>query len=216
MQLAIYWNPFNANARLSELGLDEGTLRAAVGRGFLARNECTENHPRMFPGVVTWAETVAALREQLLPRGWGRSDDNNFSRVVRGDGAVCIIVATGNEATGLLNESPSTKAAKGRNTVEAIAINNAQFELFEDSAVLQRSLDTDGDADGMVTWVLLIHRDVAEMRYELALPSKIDPDGRINQWKERIILRPIPFGEASGSQGDDDALDVDVPIRRRQ
>lgn len=64
--------------RLSQLGLQEALLIRAVSRGQLARSECTPNHPGMFPGLVAWGWTVAALREALVPSGWTRSEEGNW------------------------------------------------------------------------------------------------------------------------------------------
>src|SRR5882724_11620415 len=58
-----------------------------------------------------------------------------------------------------------------------------------------------------LTWILLFHRDQAsnEVRCELSCPVKINDDGQIDAWAERIILAPIPFG------GDNVEVRSDVP-----
>lgn len=43
-----------------------------------------------------------------------------------------------------------------------------------------------------MTWILLVHRAMNEVRYELSLPRSMGNDGRIDTWQERIILGSIP------------------------
>lgn len=78
-------------------------MLAAVMQGYLARNDCTANHPPLYPSFVAWGETVRALREHLAPTGWERNDAKNYSRTVHPNGRIAIAVATGDEATGAAN-----------------------------------------------------------------------------------------------------------------
>jgi hypothetical protein len=43
-----------------------------------------------------------------------------------------------------------------------------------------------------MTWILLVHRAMNEVRCELSLPRSMGGDGRIDSWQERIILGSIP------------------------
>ena len=176
---------------LSRLGLSEEPLLIAAKHGYLARTNCTANHPPLFPSFVAWGETVRALREALAPTGWFRDDAKNYSRVVHPDRRIAIAVATGNEATGLANGAPCTKSAKGPSTVEALEINRLQAWLpgLEPS---EENLD-DKEKPQQTTWILLVHHADNEIRSELSLPLDIGIDGRISIWRERILLRATCF-----------------------
>ena len=67
---------------------------------------------------------------------------------------------------------------------------------------------------------LLFHRDKAsnEVRCELSCPAKMDEDGQINAWAERIILPSIPFGGDSVEVRSDVSKtpQIDVKIRRKK
>lgn len=220
MQILRYVDPFDVGRRLHELGLDESMLRMAIGRGHLARLDCTDNHPRIYPAIAAWAETVCALRENLSGRGWERRDDNNFPRVINASGDLAIIVATGNELTGLTHALPSTRASKGRHTVEAVVVNEAQLNLFAELDDSDHAANHEIERDDLITYVLLFYRDVTETRCELSLPSEMGADGRITNWRERIILRPIPNDDIEYLIGNDDGSPkgppVEVPVRRKQ
>ena len=198
--------------RLAALGVSQEALCGAVSRGYLAFANCTENHPRMFPAIAAWAETVAAVRENLAPLGWTRSELKNYSRAIDAAGRVAIAVAAGNEETGHAEGSPSTKTAKGARTVEAVVINQAQLLLFEDPAPAAEAAE---GLDERVTWLLLMHRARNEVRCELSLPVAIGPDMRVSQWRERIILGSVSLDGEPEEIRLPELSDIDVEVRRR-
>src|SRR4051812_37481362 len=101
MEILLHAEPAAVADALARLQLREQPLLTAAMQGYLARTNCTANHPPLFPSFVAWGETVRALREQLAPAGWVRNDEKNYSRAVHPDGHIAIAVATGNEATGI-------------------------------------------------------------------------------------------------------------------
>lgn len=169
--------PDDVSARLAELGVNEEALRSAVMRGQLEFASCTDNHPRMFPAIAAWAETIAGVRDNLAPLGWTRSELKNYSRAADAAGRVAIAVAAGNEETGRAEGNPSTKTAKGARTVEAVVVNQVQLQLFENPAPAEPG---EGE-DERVTWLLLMYRTESEIRCELSLPVAIGTDMRVSQ-----------------------------------
>ena len=201
--LKVYSAPGDVNSRLATLGLRVAILREALQRGKAAWASCTPNHPANFPGISAWAETVNGLRELLYPDGWTRSDVGNLPLTVDQGGRVSIVVATGDEYTGLVDLIPSTGSSKGPRTVNVVE-NNAQqmtlFDLRSRPEILKQSAER-------LTWILLFYRDRAsnEVRCELSCPINMGEDGQIDAWAERIILPAIPFG------GDNVEVPTDVP-----
>src|ERR1700756_5243331 len=106
-------DPDQVRVRLAALGLNEGALSHAAQRWHLSWSSFTPNHPPIGVGISAWTEAVAALREQLLPMGWTRSDEKNYALVIHRDGSMAINVATGDLGTGQVDATPSNKAAKG-------------------------------------------------------------------------------------------------------
>lgn len=210
----IYVEASDVEGRLAQLGLKEDRLAEIVLRGFVAFASCTPNDPPLCPGFSAWAAMVRGLREYLLPE-WERSDENNYSLVINPAGTVAIAVATGDDATGLPDADPTTKASKGPSTVEAVASNQAQL-AFEFPPVLSATRPTHSD-DQRMTWILLVHRAQGEVRCELSLPTSMGTDGRVGGWRERIIMNAIP--------NDPDLIeitppqtqlpDIEVDIKRR-
>lgn len=195
---------WDVQSRLAELGLEERPLQDCVRRGYLAFITCTPNHPPLIPGIWAWGETVRALREYVIPIGWGRSDENNYSVVLSPSRRVAIAVATGDDATGQAAANPSTKAPKGPNTLYAVVANQGQLDLFASPDPALESTPPAEQTEERMTWILLIHRTTAEVRCELSLPLAMGADHRVDQWQERILLGAVPL--------DGDLLDITPPI----
>lgn len=212
MQTVLYVDPVSAAEALARMGLSDSPLLTAAMQGYLARANCTANHPPLFPSFVAWGETVRTLREQLVPLGWLRSDERNYSRTVHPDGDIAIAVATGNEATGSAHETPVTKSVKGPSTIDAVEINRQQAWL---PGMEPEFASGDDDEIKTTTWLLLIHHASNEIRCELSLPFEIGSDGRINGWRERIILGAIPLDPQLLAITPPTQPDLDVEIRRK-
>lgn len=213
MQTLLHAEPLAVAEALARLDLAEEMLLTAAKQGYLARTNCTANHPPLFPSFVAWGETVCALREQLAPAGWVRNDEKNYSRAMHPDGHVAIAVATGNEATGMSEGLPSTKSAKGPSTVEALEANRLQawlpgMEPLEENA-------GDEEKQPVTTWMLLVHHAENEIRAELSLPYDVGIDGRISVWQERILLRSLPLDPEPVAVVPPTQPDIDVVVRRK-
>jgi hypothetical protein len=197
---SIHFSLADVKTRLAKLGLSVEALRESVQRGFAAFASCTPNHPSNYPGFTAWANTVNALRELLYPDGWTRSENGNLPVTMDSAKRVSIIVATGDEYTGLPDLTPSTRSSKGPRTVNVVEGNSNQIPLF-DFKSRPEVIDQSGEK---LTWILLFHRDKTsnEVRCELSCPVNINDEGQIDAWAERIILPSIPFGVDS----------IEVPI----
>jgi hypothetical protein len=205
-----------AAGRLADLGLESEALREVVRRSFHSYISCSPNHPPLVRGIWAWGEAVRALREYALPRGWRRSDHRNYSVVIDDDRRLAIAVATGDDATGIIELSPTTRAVKGISTLLAVVANQAQLSLFSDNELAAVTSDgTEEDREDLVTWVLLIHRSKREVRCELSLPSSMGSDGRINAWHERIILGAVPVDSDQVDIDAPEAPDIDVDVKRK-
>ena len=199
--------------RLEELGLDQKELREAVRQGQFAFSNCTENHPPIVRGLYAWGETVRALREYLRPKGWMLSDEKNYSRVIRPDNRIAIAVCTGDENTGVPNARPSNKAHKGPSTEDAIIYNQLKLGLPPETSPPAKM---NCYQNQQVTWILLVHRAANEVRCELSLPLSFGI-GQIDDWKERILLEPIPLNDAHQIQiTQPEAQDISVTVKRKK
>lgn len=200
--------------RLNELGLKMGPLCDAVRRGYIASADCTDNHPPLVRGILGWGEIVVALRESLLAEGWTRSDENNYSIVISPDRRVAIAVATGDEATGNPKLFATTRSLKGPHTIAAVVYNQLQqsLDLFPAPRIQER---VEAVQESRSTYLLLVYRAENELRCELSLPDQISDEGRINGWRERIILNPIPLDGEPMEVTPPSQPDLDIQIKRR-
>lgn len=210
--------PLDIRNRLDELGLEQEALANVVRQGYYAFISCTENDAPLYPGLAAWNQMVRALREYLLPKGWIRSNDNSFPLVINPSGTLAIAVSSGDEQTGMGELSPSTKSSKGPRTIEVVAANQEQLNLFghEPSPVHTETHVANSDGNRM-TWYLLFHRAINEVRCELSLPLSMGDDARIVDWQERIILGTIPTDPESLELTSPAPTqpDIDVAIKRR-
>ena len=214
MLTALHSDPYSVARALSRLGLFENVLLDAARAGYLARSNCTENHPPLYPSFVAWGEAVRALRDGLAPYGWKRNNANHWPRTIHPDGDIAITVATGNEATGKADDSPITTSSKGPSTVEALEVNRLQLwlpglEPFDFKA-------DENDETKPTTWLLLVHYAKDEIRAELSLPLDLNREGRVSVWRERILLRPIPLDLVSEEVPPLILPDIDVSVRRKK
>ena len=58
MNAILHAEPASTAFRLRQLGLGETTLLRAVMAGYIAKSNCTENHPPLFPPIAAWSEAV--------------------------------------------------------------------------------------------------------------------------------------------------------------
>ncbi len=209
MTAQVYQHSMDARRRLAELGIGLEAIQSAVKAGRAARLACTPNDPPFIPGTEAWRFVVRTLREELLPKGWLKSDPGNYSLVTNEARKLNVVVASGDNLTSIYPGTPKTKSLKGLYTEAAVALNNRQDDLFPDT-VAQELRDVAAILNHPV-WVLLIYITDDEWRAELSLPS--DVDGQIYDWKERIFIPDDEFSEAGSDH--EFGPDIDVPVVRK-
>jgi hypothetical protein len=193
MKTNLLSQPQETSDRLAKLGLDALVFIQAIQRSQVVADGYTQNHPPISRGIGQWSEVVAALRDQLIPRGWTRDDRENRALTVNPTKTIAISAATGDENTGIADLTPCTSSSKGPKTQDAVIINALQLELFGNVPLTPQELKK---SPGVMTFMLLFHRDLKakETRVELSRPVVMDSDGNVIVWAERIVLPPVPFG----------------------
>lgn len=212
MNTILHVEPSSVRSRLAQLGLTEAPLLQSVIASYIAKANCTENHPPLYPPIAAWSEAVRKLRDALKPDGWTRFNDQNSPKTVSPDGTVSIIVSTGNDATGNDKVSPATTSSKGPITADAIEVNKS-LQLFLPGMELPvELLDED---EQISTWILLVHHAKNELRAELSLPLDVGTDGRVSVWQERIILSAQPLDAEPVVITPPVQPDIDIAVRRK-
>jgi hypothetical protein len=217
MKTNVLSKPEESRDRLAQLGLDALIFTQAIQRGQAIAAGYTPNHPAICRGISQWGEIVAAMREQLLPRGWTRMDQDNLPLTVNPTRTIAISVSTGDANTGIADGTPSTRSTKGPRTADAVIINALQLNLFGNVPLKPEELK---GSNGVMTWILLFHRDVLaqETRFEFSRPVKMDSDGHVDVWAERIIFPAVPFG-TSGALAPEElpqAVDIVPEVKRKR
>jgi hypothetical protein len=142
----------------------------------------------------------------------------NYPLTVHPAGSICIAVTTGDDGTGLADRTPTNKVRKGTQTAGAVAGNTGQMRLFsdEDLTSLPEAVFNQ-ERKERTTYILLLYRDSRQqvVRSELSIPTSMNSDGRINSWKERILLPAVPFDGTPIDFVEPNEPDLDIEIKRR-
>jgi hypothetical protein len=200
----------DAASRLSRFGLKFEHFTAAQTRGHEQRERCLPVHPRVYPGVIMWAETTAELRTQLLEldKGWKIGSTDNYETVFHAEQRTAIAVLGGDVNTGVKGFKPP-KAARGRGPVTSkrIGVNVRGQYALPLEGVADPAEATDEDC---TTWFFLINARMDVLYSELSLAVTMGEDSRIGWWAERILLPAVPMVGAVTPIGPDD--DDEPPV----
>jgi hypothetical protein len=197
------------------MSLSGDALAAAVRMGQDARSSCTLNDPPMETGIHGWGRTVRGLRENTLPLGWTRFDDDYIHGVISADETVVIAVATGDAATGRVGPNPKTAWPKGVKVRAAVKRNAAQLSLFKDLDIVPIRQDVAPNPKCLL-WLLVVHEGDDEVRFELSLPDSVGEDERVDEWVERIVLPSIPIDSTPNELAPEMEPDIDIPLTRKR
>lgn len=203
-------------------GLTRSVLLNAVEEGERGRQNCTEHHPVTAGGTMFYFDTVRALRDFLAPE-WTSKCDGGSELTISPTGRHAIMVASGDANVGSLTENPRTKRKKGRLTRKAARANSLalhQVDLFAeitraDYEALVREKQRN---PGMLTHVLLAHRDGDRLTVELSLVSGFDEEGHAAEWAQRILVGTLPLDGSSRREVatvDGPTPEIEVVVSRR-
>jgi hypothetical protein len=214
MATVLFDTPAAAYSRVQEIGVSMEALQRAIASGHAGRIGSTDNDPPFIPGTMAWSFTVRALRDELVPHGWRKSDPGNYSLVINDKRKINIVVASG-DAMVRTRSTPRTKSIKGLYTEAATVRNRIESDLFPDT--LSDELRRVASILEYPTYILLIFITDEEYRAELSLPDEME-DGQVVSWKERIFI-PDSDSDFSGKTIEllpaDFGETVDVPVRRK-
>lgn len=172
-----------ALARVRELDVHEEDLVMAVRASEIERRSCSPLEPSVAPGFKGWAAAFRTLAEQMVPRGFVKTETKGLPRILNPDTRVALAVVTGDEGTGLLAGEPKSKSPRGTQSIFLVRSNEVQLQLFD--ARRFRPLPAEQE---QITWWLLIYSSGDIVRAELSLPVGIGEDNRLAVWQERIIV----------------------------
>ena len=202
------------SARLALLGLNVELLHSVLRRAEFAAANCTRHHPVTAPSLYRWCEATKEFRDLLVLEGWEARDHDGIARTMSPDGTFGVVIISGNEYTGDKYNTPSPKHARGSAGVRDVH-DNHQLYLFQAPDVGAYQV---GTAERPLTWYLLHRVTPTHIFAELSLPTEATDGGKIEGWRERIILPPIDLNEGESlrmGDSDDGEEDLDVPVVRK-
>lgn len=199
-----------ADARVAELGFPMSVLRPTIETWIAGRNSGTPFHAANYPGTEAYHQSLAELRIQGQPIGLEPRTRDGVELCVCNETRVGVVVSLGNARTGDIENlqlKPSTKYPRGPRSREVLTVQTSLFPV-----------DAQATCEEEVWILLFLMTDEGETRVELSLPSVIDDEGTIVNWRERILLGCYPSG--SGSRRPlvrdlEPTADVVVPMKKR-
>lgn len=206
----IFHEPADVDGRLDSLQLDRQVLIDSLIQANMYRVRLTPHHPNLYRHAALTCETVAALRDFLVPRGWVKQDEGNYELVVNPGLSLAIAVASGDAGTGNKDRAPSNKSEKGPRTVKAVD-DNRTADLFPETLP-----PVEDEGRSLDTWILLHRLEGEEIRLELSRPNGYDSTERfVTSWSERIVLGPIELDGDSTQLPIQQLPDVDFVVSRK-
>ena len=174
--------------RLTALDLSVEVIANVLRRADAEADTCSELDPPIMQGLLRWGRANRYLREELIPLGWSHDNPRNLARTIHPSGDLAIVIATGDDGTGVADYDAGPRHSKGYATEQAIHANGQL--AFEFGALVHASQQGVTAGVALRTWLLLFHAEREVFRVELSLPEAFDA-GRITRWTERILLPPI-------------------------
>jgi hypothetical protein len=183
--------------------------------------------PKGAPGRHAHDYCVAALRSVLLSkRGWEIEEDDFVARTVNRQKRIAIVVAGGNEFTGMRGTDTdfTTKWHKGSRAFAGAPTNQQMGFDDVDGGGFDWGLRENDPSMEWRLWYLLHYRTKDSVQLELSAPGHLDDAEFPRSWVERIFLPPYILGRSDAgrlppSRDDDDRNDgaapVDVPVQKR-
>ncbi|OBK59447.1 hypothetical protein A5656_14570 [Mycobacterium gordonae] len=183
--------------------------------------------PKGAPGRHAHDYCVAALRSVLLAKsGWEIVEDDFVARTVHRKKRIAIVVASGNELTGIpgTDSDFTTKWHKGSRAFAGAPTNQQMGFDDVDGSGFDWGLRENDPSMEWRLWYLLHYRTKDSVRLELSAPGHLDDAEFPRSWIERILLPPYIVSQSDGGSGsasrDDDDRDdgsarVEVPVQKR-
>ncbi len=199
----IYSGP-SAEQKLKQLGLDVQDIHEVLLYGAAEANTYTENDAKGAGEHARWSRHVRRASELYVPRGWQRIDPDSQPTLVHPSHKWCLVISSGNSATGMAYAKPTTKNPKGRSIRRAVE-GNAELALY-------RPEDIEPALAGLrETWMLMTHVNIEdEIQSEVSLPKEMEGE-YISDWTDRILLPAIdPAGVFGGGEEEPPSYDFSI------
>jgi len=197
-----------AELRLRELGLEVSWLVDAVRASEIERRSCSPLEPSIAPGFKAWSAAFRRLAEELVPRGWAKTETLNLPRLVNKSTAVAVAVSSGNEATGTSNE-PDFKNTRGEVSKLLIRTNQRQLVLFAE----MQYVPIPAEEEQKTWWLLIYSDDSGVLRAELGLPIRLGGDAELSMWEQRIVIDIPNLDQPSIPESDEEPPEILVNVR---
>lgn len=165
--------------------ITKADVENAIRTGLTHKQERGPLHPRASSGIAMFDGVVFGLRSALIPKEWRKSDICGQSGIQSPNGEIRIVVAQGNEHTGLEGPGLNRKYPLGRVASRQVECNG---QLLLDFGESYSTITTKQE-----TWFLLHNTREGKVHFELSFAVPRDRAGSCD-WAKRIFFPPIEVG----------------------
>ncbi len=169
---------------------DRGRRRGGAHRGGSRIGRLHGPRPADPRGSAALGPRDESLSRATDPAGWTFDNPSNLARTIHPSGDFAVVLATGDEGTGLPGSGAGPRHSRGYATEQAIHA-NGQLAFEFDALVRLTAAGRAAGVGHLQTWFLLYHPTPECFRAEVSLPRDFER-GRITRWAERILLPPLP------------------------
>jgi hypothetical protein len=203
----VIYSGASAVRKLNQLGLDVPVIHEIMLYGDAEQATYTEYDAPGAGEYARWSRHARRASELLVPEGWYRFNPECQPTLVHPGNKWCLVVTSGNNATGVAHAKPTTKNPKGRSIRRAVE-GNAELALFQPQ-------DIEPALEGLrQTWMLMTHINIeGEIQSEVSCPTKMEGE-YISEWQDRILLPNIDPAAGPG-RDEDEPPSYDFTIVRK-
>lgn len=196
-----------AERKLRQLGLDVQGIHETLLYAAAEANTYTRYDAKGAGEHARWSRHVRRASEIYVPQGWQRIDPDCQPTLVHPGNKWCLVVSSGNNATGVAYARPSTKNPKGRSIRRAVE-DNAELALYKPQEI-EPAL-----AGLRQTWMLMTYVNVEdEIQSEVSLPKEMEGE-YISDWTDRILL-PVVDPSGAPAAREEEPPSYDFTIARK-
>ncbi len=188
-------------------------LRRSAASGVAERQNQPHGLPPISYGMIQWAFTNKAIRDELEPLGWEVEYPDNQPRIYSPDRTLAIVTSSGDSYVGDV-----TRKASKRNLGPASLRSERQNQLMQ---TVLHGYGTYFDESSQplaltATLLYLNHEQSGELRMELTFLGSEFCDSQ-GIWHNRTVLEPITLNpDFEFMNGVDNEPDVDFDVSARQ
>lgn len=210
-------NAPSSEDRLVTFSLSSDLIHDCLDPGYRLSRNFPGSNPPSSRGNTIWDHAFKNLTQRLVEvEGWSMKIVEQQHRFVHPDGIMAMTLSSAeNVANSDPQQTPRTKNPKGAVTESALDDQPMApvLPLFEDDEQPPR---VEPSSESMPPlWFLLYEVTDRGLLLELSRPKKMEQSGRVVEWSDRIIIKPLLLVDDFDDFAPQEEEEIDVVVEPR-